>query len=42
LLMPIVAIIWGVLDGEKLTAVQFAGTIVIIAGLIFLRVKKQK
>ncbi len=26
LLMPIVAIIWGVLDGEKLTAVQFAGT----------------
>lgn len=39
LLMPIVAIIWGVLDGEKLTAVQFAGTIVIIAGLIFLRVK---
>ncbi|WP_315053138.1 DMT family transporter [Chryseobacterium indoltheticum] len=39
LLMPIVAIIWGVLDGEKLTALQFAGTIVIIAGLIFLRVK---
>jgi len=39
LLMPIVAIIWGVLDGEKLTAVQFAGTIVIIAGLIFLRTK---
>lgn len=39
LLMPIVAIIWGVLDGEKLTAVQFAGTIVIIAGLIFLRAK---
>jgi len=41
LLMPIVAIIWGVLDGEKLTAVQFAGTIVIIAGLIFLRVKSK-
>ncbi|MDF2833188.1 DMT family transporter [Chryseobacterium indoltheticum] len=39
LLMPIVAIIWGVLDGEKLTALQFAGTIVIIAGLIFLRAK---
>ncbi len=39
LLMPIVAIIWGVLDGEKLTALQFAGTIVIIAGLIFLRTK---
>jgi len=41
LLMPIVAIIWGVLDGEKLTAVQFAGTIVIIAGLIFLRAKSK-
>lgn len=39
LLMPIVAIIWGVLDGEKLTTVQFAGTIVIIGGLIFLRAK---
>lgn len=39
LLMPIVAIIWGVLDGEKLTALQFTGTIVIIAGLIFLRAK---
>ena len=39
LLMPIVAIIWGVLDGEKLTTVQFAGTIVIIGGLIFLRTK---
>lgn len=39
LLMPIVAIIWGVLDGEKLTVLQFAGASVIIAGLIFLRAK---
>lgn len=39
LLMPIVAIIWGVLDGEKLSALQFAGTGIIIAGLIFLRAK---
>jgi drug/metabolite transporter (DMT)-like permease len=39
LLMPIVAIIWGILDGEKLTALQFAGAGVIIAGLIFLRTK---
>jgi drug/metabolite transporter (DMT)-like permease len=39
LLMPIVAIIWGILDGEKLTALQFAGAGVIIAGLIFLRSK---
>lgn len=39
LLMPIVAIIWGILDGEKLTLLQFAGAGVIIAGLIFLRSK---
>ncbi|MFY1048096.1 DMT family transporter [Chryseobacterium sp. GP-SGM7] len=39
LLMPIVAIIWGVLDGEKLTSLQFAGTSIIIVGLIFLRAK---
>ncbi|MEG1590280.1 DMT family transporter [Chryseobacterium sp.] len=39
LLMPIVAIIWGVLDGEKLTTLQFAGTSIIIGGLIFLRAK---
>lgn len=39
LLMPIVAIIWGIMDGEKLTALQFAGAGVIIAGLIFLRTK---
>jgi drug/metabolite transporter (DMT)-like permease len=39
LLMPIVAIIWGVLDGEKLSAVQFVGAGIIIAGLIFLRAK---
>lgn len=39
LLMPIVAIIWGILDGEKLTILQFAGASVIIAGLIFLRTK---
>lgn len=37
LLMPIVAIIWGILDGEKLTVLQFAGAGIIIAGLIFLR-----
>lgn len=39
LLMPIVAIIWGILDGEKLTSLQFFGAAVIIAGLIFLRAK---
>lgn len=39
LLMPIVAIIWGFLDGEKLTVMQFVGAAIIIAGLIFLRTK---
>ncbi|CAD7806815.1 putative inner membrane transporter YedA [Chryseobacterium aquaeductus] len=39
LLMPIVAIIWGILDGETLTTLQFVGAIVILAGLIFLRTK---
>lgn len=37
LLMPVVAIIWGVLDGEKLTPMQGFGAVVILAGLIFLR-----
>lgn len=39
LLMPIVAIIWGVLDGEILTAGQIFGGIVIVSGLLFLRAK---
>lgn len=39
LLMPIVAIIWGILDGEKLTLMQFVGAGIIIGGLIFLRTK---
>jgi len=39
LLMPIVAIIWGFLDGEKLSVLQFAGAGIVITGLIFLRSK---
>ncbi len=39
LLMPIVAIIWGLLDGEKLSVLQFFGAGIIIAGLIFLRAR---
>ncbi len=42
LLMPIVAVIWGFLDGEKLTIIQFVGGVVIVAGLIFLRSKPKK
>ena len=37
LLMPVVAVGWGILDGEQLTIMQFAGAAVILAGLIFLR-----
>ncbi|MBP7982478.1 MAG: DMT family transporter [Kaistella sp.] len=37
LLMPVVAIIWGLLDGEKLTLMQGFGGVIILAGLIFLR-----
>lgn len=39
LLMPVVAVIWGILDGEKLTLMQGGGGIIILAGLIFLRSK---
>ncbi|MCT2563574.1 DMT family transporter [Chryseobacterium herbae] len=39
LLMPIVAIVWGFLDGEKLSVLQFVGAGIIIGGLIFLRSK---
>ena len=37
LLMPIVAILWGVLDGEELSSAQIVGGVIIIAGLVFLR-----
>lgn len=40
LLMPIVAVIWGVIDGESFTVLQAFGALVIFAGLIFLRKKK--
>lgn len=42
LLMPIVAILWGIIDGEKLSLLQFFGAAVIIGGLIFLRGKSAK
>ena len=39
LLMPVVAVIWGILDGEKLTMMQGLGGGIILAGLLFLRAK---
>ena len=40
LLMPVVAVIWGVIDGESFTVLQVFGALIIFAGLIFLRKKK--
>ena len=42
LLMPVVAVIWGILDGETLTPMQFVGAFIILGGLIFLRAKTAK
>ena len=42
LLMPVVAVIWGIVDGEKLTFMQLVGGLIILAGLIFLRAKTPK
>lgn len=42
LVMPIVAIVWGIIDGEKLTYIQFIGAGIIIGGLIFLRTNQKK
>jgi drug/metabolite transporter (DMT)-like permease len=39
LLMPIVAVIWGVLDGENLSIYQMVGAAIILGGLVFLRTK---
>ncbi len=42
LIMPIVAIIWGLIADEKLTVMQFIGAGIILAGLIFLRSNPKK
>jgi hypothetical protein len=34
-MMPIVAIIWGIIDGEKLTYMQFIGAGIILLHLSF-------
>jgi drug/metabolite transporter (DMT)-like permease len=39
-LIPIVAVIWGILDGEKLLAGQFAGMLLILAGVFIANRKK--
>lgn len=42
LIMPIVALIWGLMYGETIYAIQLFGGAIIIAGLIFLRQKNKK
>ena len=42
LLMPIVALIWGLLYGETINFQQLFGGVIIIAGLLFLRAKNKK
>lgn len=42
LLMPVVALFWGVLYGENLNSQQLIGGVIIIAGLIFLRAENKK
>jgi drug/metabolite transporter (DMT)-like permease len=32
--MPIVALLWGVLDGEAIYLVHYAGMVVILAGVL--------
>ncbi len=42
LLMPIVALVWGLLYGETISFQQLIGGVIIIAGLLFLRAKNKK
>mgnify|MGYP005991291255 CR=1 FL=1 len=39
-LIPIVAIFWGVLDGEKLSSIQVLGGLIILLGVYFVNKKK--
>lgn len=41
LLMPIVAVIWGLIDGEEFSMMQLMGGGIILGGLVFLRSKKK-
>jgi len=38
--MPIVAIFWGILDGESFKLIQITGTIVILIGVYLVTKKK--
>src|SRR5690606_7611985 len=38
-LMPVVAVMWGILDGEKLTVIHALGGILILAGVYLIQTK---
>lgn len=41
-LMPIVAVMWGILDGEKLTWIHAAGGVLILTGVYLIQMQKTK
>lgn len=41
-LMPIVAVIWGIIDGEKLTIIHALGGILILAGVYLIQMNSKK
>lgn len=41
-LMPIVAVMWGILDGEKLTWIHAIGGVLILAGVYLIQMKSKK
>ena len=42
LLLPVVAVIWGILDGEKFTLWYALGGLLVLIGVYFIRDKKEK
>lgn len=40
-LMPIISVMWGILDGEKFTALQLVASLVIISGVYLANVKRK-
>lgn len=41
-LMPVVAVIWGIIDGEKLTTIHALGGILILAGVYLIQMNSKK
>ena len=42
LLLPVIAVFWGILDGEKVTIWYALGGILVLIGVYFIRDKKQE